>query len=156
MLKKGPQVKFRAVSQHLVYSKSLIGSIKSTCSWHFIFQFHMVAQLGSLIGVVVLFMMETMDQVSLKMELSWTFNSSFQNSRKLSLSLIDLDILTCRVLPILWNNSSWGKYKSWSWCVGGRACMKMALVGINFAPQFWSLPFFVNTLTMLPWHIIIS
>jgi hypothetical protein len=74
----------------------------------------MVAQLGSLIGVVVLFMMETMDQVSLKMELSWTFNKSFQNSKKLFLSLIGLDMLTCRVLEILLNNFTWSQYKSWS------------------------------------------
>jgi hypothetical protein len=65
------------------YSESRINSRKLPCSCNFIFQFHMVAQLGSLIWVVVLFMMETMDQVSLKMELSWTFYKSFQNSKKL-------------------------------------------------------------------------
>jgi hypothetical protein len=59
-------------------------------------------------------MMETMDQVSLKMEFSWTFNKSFQNSKKLFLSLIDLDMLTCRVLEILLNNLTWSKNESWS------------------------------------------
>jgi hypothetical protein len=59
-------------------------------------------------------MMETMGQVSLKMELSWTFNKSLQNSKKLFLSLIGLDMLTCRVLEILLNNFTWSQYKSWS------------------------------------------
>jgi hypothetical protein len=68
---KGPTSQIEGCFQHLVYSKSLIGSIKSTCSWHFIFQFHMVAQLGSLIGVGVLFMRETMDQVSSHMKYVW-------------------------------------------------------------------------------------
>jgi hypothetical protein len=104
----------------------------------------MVAQLDSLIWVVVLFMMDKMDQVSLKMELSGTFNNSFQNSKKLFLSLIDLDILTCRVLPILWNNSSWGKYKSWNWCVGEEHARSMQGSSI-----------FDNALTMLVWSLII-
>jgi hypothetical protein len=60
--------------------------------------------------------MEKMDQVSLKMELSWTFNKSFQNNKKLFLSLIDLDMLTCHVLEILLNNLTWSQYKSWSVC----------------------------------------
>jgi hypothetical protein len=81
--RKGPTSQIEGGFQHLANSKSLIGSIKSTCSWHFIFQFHMVAQLGSLIWVVAFFLMETIDQVSLKMELSWTSNKNFQNSKKL-------------------------------------------------------------------------
>jgi hypothetical protein len=65
---------------------------------HFIFQTHMVAQLGSLIWVKVPFVVETMKQVSSNLELIWIFKNSSQNSKGLVYHLTDVDMLAFHVL----------------------------------------------------------
>jgi hypothetical protein len=47
----------------------------------------MVAQLDSLIGVEVLFMVETRNQVSSRLEFIWIFENNYQNSKKVILAL---------------------------------------------------------------------
>jgi hypothetical protein len=100
-------------------------------------------------------MMETMGQVSLKMELSWTFNKSFQNSQKVVLSLIGLDMLTCRVLQNLLSNLSWSFYKGWSIHYGEEHVTRWHQFDVSLAINFWSLSIAVNTLTQPLWCLII-
>jgi hypothetical protein len=47
----------------------------------------MAAQLYSLIGVEVLFMVEPRNQVLSRLEFIWIFENSFQNSKKVILAL---------------------------------------------------------------------
>ena len=52
----------------------------------------MVAQLDSLKGVEVPFMVKTIDQVSSNLEFIWIFKNSFQNSKSLLYHLTNIDI----------------------------------------------------------------